>query len=141
MTSAPPPVSPPPSTPLTAPVDERGCWVAAYSQFFDFDESAVKQAFLPRIRAASTILQKNQNIPLVTIAGHTDNTGNAEYNYRLGEERAQAVKNILVKDGVNPNRLKVKSFGQTRPLNNNSTPEERARNRRVVFHIGDVPNP
>ena len=129
------------STPLTAPVDERGCWVAAYSQFFDFDETVVKRAFLPRIRAASQILQKFQNIPLVTIAGHTDNIGNAEYNEKLGEQRAQAVKDILIKDGVNPNRLKVKSFGQTRPLGDNNTPEGRARNRRVIFHIGDVPNP
>ncbi|MDR1046050.1 MAG: OmpA family protein [Candidatus Adiutrix sp.] len=128
-----------PDTPRGAPVDERGCWIAAYSQFFDFDKAVVKNAFLPRIKHAAEIMNKNPNLPRVVIAGHTDNVGRAEYNLELGRRRAQAVYDLMVKYGVAPGRMLVESYGADRPVATNETEEGRARNRRVEFHIGDVP--
>lgn len=128
-----------PNTPAGAPVDERGCWIAAYAQFFDFDKTVIKSAFLPRIKHAAEIIIKNPGIPKVVIAGHTDNIGTSEYNMRLGRDRAQSVFNQLVKDGVDPSRLSVESFGATKPVADNSSEEGRARNRRVEFHVGEVP--
>ncbi|MDR0882612.1 MAG: OmpA family protein [Candidatus Adiutrix sp.] len=127
-----------PDTPRGAPVDERGCWIAAYSQFFDFNKDVVKSAFLPRIQHAADIINKNPGLPTVIIAGHTDNVGSADYNMGLGRRRAQAVSDLLVKYGVSPSRLQVESFGASRPVATNDTEEGRARNRRVEFHIGQV---
>ncbi|MDR1050231.1 MAG: OmpA family protein [Deltaproteobacteria bacterium] len=128
-----------PSTPVGAPVDERGCWIAAYSQFFDFDKAEVKSAFLPRLQYAAELIVKNPQIGVVTIAGHTDAKGTDEYNMELGRKRAQAVRDILVKNGVPAERLEVQSFGKSRPIAENDTEEGRAKNRRVEFHVGDIP--
>jgi OOP family OmpA-OmpF porin len=129
-----------PGTPVGAPVDERGCWIAAYSQFFDFDKSEVKSAFLPRIQYAAEILKRNPNLPLVTIAGHTDAKGTDAYNMDLGKRRAEAVRDLLVKYGAPAEKLKVESFGKTKPIAENDTEEGRAKNRRVEFHVGEVPD-
>ena len=129
-----------PNTPPGAAVDSRGCWVAAYSQFFDFDKTEVKSEFLPRLRHAAELLKKNPNITRVVIAGHTDNIGTPEYNLDLGRRRAQEVRNILVGSGVSRDRLVVESYGETRPIGPNDSEEGRARNRRVELHIGDMPS-
>ena len=128
-----------PNTPPGAPVDERGCWIAAYSQFFDFDKTVVKSAFLPRIKHAAEVLNRNPGLPRVIIAGHTDNVGNPNYNMGLGQRRAEAVKKLLIEYGVAAERLVVESYGETRPVASNDTEEGRARNRRVEFHIGETP--
>ncbi len=128
-----------PNTPRGAPVDQRGCWIAAYSQFFDFDKAVVKSAFLPRIKHAAEIMVKNPDLPTVVIAGHTDNIGRPDYNLDLGRRRAKAVHDLMVEYGVPASRLSVETFGATRPVADNDTEEGRARNRRVEFHIGEVP--
>jgi OOP family OmpA-OmpF porin len=128
-----------PSTPKGAPVDNRGCWIAAYAQFFDFDKSVVKNEFHPRLEYAAKLINENPNLREIVIAGHTDSVGTDEYNLNLGEKRAEAVKAILVKSGVDTTRLKVESFGKSMPIADNSTEEGRAKNRRVEFHVGDVP--
>ena len=128
-----------PETPLGAPVDGRGCWIAAYSQFFDCDKDVVKRAYRPRLERAAEILNNNPGLSRIIIAGHTDNVGTADYNRELGLRRAEAVKAVLVDDGVPPERLQTVSFGETRPVMSNDTDEGRARNRRVEFHINEVP--
>jgi OOP family OmpA-OmpF porin len=128
-----------PNTPEGAPVDSRGCWIAAYSQFFDFDKAVVKSAFVPRLQYAAEIIKKNPQLGEIIIAGHTDNKGTDAYNLDLGRRRAQAVMDILVKNGAPAERLKVESFGKTRPVAENNTEEGRAQNRRVEFHVGQVP--
>jgi OOP family OmpA-OmpF porin len=129
-----------PATPVGAPVDERGCWIAAYSQFFDFDKAEVKYAFEPRIKYAAELIVKNPQIGVVTIAGHTDGKGTEEYNMDLGRRRAEAVKTVLVKYGAPTERLVVESYGKTRPIAENDTEEGRAKNRRVEFHVGETAN-
>ncbi len=128
-----------PKTPVGAPVDGRGCWIAAYSQFFDFDKAVVKEAFRSRLKHGAEILNRNPQITKLNIAGHTDNIGDPQYNLDLGKRRAQAVKDLLVQYGVAPSRLHVVSFGEKKPIAPNNTEEGRALNRRVEIHIGDVP--
>jgi len=70
------------------------------------------------------------------IEGHTDATGQANYNLRLGEERAMAVRDYIAKKfGVALNRLNVISYGKEKPVVDNKTRENRAQNRRVVIRI------
>ncbi len=65
------------------------------------------------------------------LEGHTDSTGDANYNMTLSQQRAQAVANYLKTKGVGAGRFTVQAFGETKPRFDNSTPEGRAKNRRV----------
>lgn len=69
------------------------------------------------------------------IEGHTDNIGSEEYNLQLGEKRAMAVRNYLNTKGIPLHAVNVISFGESRPVSDNTTPEGRARNRRVVIRV------
>lgn len=71
----------------------------------------------------------------IELAGHTDNTGDAEANQTLSEQRAKAVLDLLVEKGVAPGRLRAVGYGQSRPVDTNETPEGQARNRRTEFRI------
>jgi outer membrane protein OmpA-like peptidoglycan-associated protein len=70
------------------------------------------------------------------IEGHTDSTGDAAYNFKLGEERAMAVRDYLAKKHqIALSRLNVISYGEEKPVTDNKTKEDRAQNRRVVIRI------
>lgn len=71
----------------------------------------------------------------VVIEGHTDSTGNANYNMDLSRRRAYAVTDYLIKNGVESKRLSTKWFGQEQPKYDNATPEGRKKNRRVELAI------
>jgi outer membrane protein OmpA-like peptidoglycan-associated protein len=71
----------------------------------------------------------------VRIEGHTDNVGNDAANLELSKSRADAVFEYLIAKGVDARRLITEGFGETRPIDTNTTTEGKARNRRVEFHI------
>lgn len=120
--------------PLGAQVDERGCWIGAYASFFDFDKAVVKKQFIPYIVQAAELIKSYPGLR-VRLEGHTDYIGTEEYNQRLGLRRAEAVKRIMVQNGVEASRLEVSSKGTTQPIADNSTAQGRAKNRRVELHV------
>ena len=67
----------------------------------------------------------------VEVGGHTDDTGTEAYNQNLSERRAQAVRDYLVRKGIEPSRLTAKGYGESRPVTTNATAAGRAKNRRV----------
>jgi outer membrane protein OmpA-like peptidoglycan-associated protein len=70
------------------------------------------------------------------IEGHTDNIGSDTYNEKLGEARAEAVRNYLAENGGIPlHAMNVISYGETKPVAANNTAEGRAKNRRVVVRV------
>lgn len=71
----------------------------------------------------------------IRISGHTDSVGNDDYNMRLSEERSRSVVRELQRLGVNARRLSYRGFGESRPVAPNTTPENRAKNRRVEILI------
>lgn len=71
----------------------------------------------------------------IEISGHTDNTGLAKRNLELSKGRAASVKEYLVRKGIKPKRLKTKGYGQTKPLAQNDTEENKLKNRRVELKI------
>ena len=87
------------------------------------------------LAAVASILQRNQQYRRVRIEGHTDNAGNAANNQRLSQQRAEAVRDALVRLGVAAERLTARGFGPDQPVGDNATPEGRALNRRVEFII------
>jgi OOP family OmpA-OmpF porin len=76
-----------------------------------------------------------RSVEAVQIVGHTDNTGPAAYNERLSVRRADSIKELLVKNGVDPSKITVLGMGERSPAAENSTPEGRAKNRRVVIML------
>jgi outer membrane protein OmpA-like peptidoglycan-associated protein len=71
----------------------------------------------------------------MTIAGYTDNVGDAESNLRLSENRAKSVVAQLVRKGVSPDRLTAGGYGEEYPIADNSSEEGRAQNRRVAMRV------
>jgi outer membrane protein OmpA-like peptidoglycan-associated protein len=85
--------------------------------------------------AVAPLVKENRGV-YFEIEGHTDATGSAEYNYRLGEQRAMAVRDyIATKHGIGLNRLNVISYGKDKPVAENKNKDGRAQNRRVVIRI------
>ncbi|WP_242158179.1 OmpA family protein [Aestuariivivens sediminis] len=74
----------------------------------------------------------------IVVVGHTDSTGDADYNMSLSKNRAFAVSNYFIQNGVSATRLTTNWFGETQPLYDNTTVEGRAKNRRV--NVAILPN-
>ena len=85
--------------------------------------------------AVAPLVQANRGV-YFEIEGHTDSTGDAAYNYKLGEERAMAVRDYIAKKyGIALSRLNVISYGEEKPVADTKPREDRAQNRRVVIRI------
>ncbi|PYQ36485.1 MAG: flagellar motor protein MotB [Acidobacteria bacterium] len=83
---------------------------------------------------AEKLKGENKNVYL-EIQGHTDASGGKEYNYKLGEERAEAVRRYLSKQGIALNRMSTISYGEDEPVSKNTSRKGRAQNRRVVVVV------
>ena len=90
------------------------------------------KAVVESLNEIKTLLDNNPDGNLI-IEGHTSSDGQSESNLLLSKMRAAAVKDFLVKLGVNPDRLKTEGYGEERPIADNETLEGRALNRRVQF--------
>lgn len=104
---------------------------------FDFDSAKIKPTYQQRLRDVAQFLSANANTKAI-LEGHTDSTGPASYNLTLSQARAEAVKKELVnKHGINPNRLTIQGYGESKPIDNNSTVQGRQNNRRVLAIINE----
>jgi outer membrane protein OmpA-like peptidoglycan-associated protein len=108
---------------------------------FDFDQASLKPAAVESLTKVATVLKSMPAAP-ATVDGHTDGKGAADYNQRLSERRAGAVRDWLVKEGGIPaSRLTARGFGMTRPIVPNTRPEGaddpdgRRKNRRVEIRV------
>lgn len=105
--------------------------MAVYGIYFDFNQSEVKPESEPALEEISKLLSNNPNLK-VFIVGHTDNVGKVDFNMRLSQDRADAVKKALAsKYQVSPQRMESYGVGQMAPMASNKTEEGRAKNRRV----------
>ena len=100
---------------------------------FNFAQSTIRpESFGYLNRLARTIVKTNSR---VLVSGHTDSAGSDEVNMKLSKERAEAVLEYLVKQGVSRRKLSYDFYGKSRPISDNSTSGGRALNRRVEFTI------
>ncbi|HEX9303594.1 MAG TPA: OmpA family protein [Thermoanaerobaculia bacterium] len=93
-----------------------------------------KEAQAKLTEFAEKLKGENKNVYL-EIQGHTDSSGDKEYNYKLGEERAEAVRRFLSKEGIALNRMSTISYGEDEPVSKNTSRKGRAQNRRVVVVV------
>ncbi len=105
---------------------------------FNTNEFALRGDFMPVLDSVAQVLAKYEDTRL-TVTGHTDSTGGAEYNYGLSNRRAQSVANYLATRGVDQNRLVTQGMGPDQPIASNSDEGGRAQNRRVELQIVAAP--
>ncbi len=102
--------------------------------YFDTDKFNINTASETTLRKLSNILKEYPNTNIL-VEGHTDSQGSDSYNLTLSKNRAQAVTNYLVNNGISPGRLTTNWYGESQPKYDNSTAEGRAKNRRVELAI------
>lgn len=103
--------------------------------FFESADSTIKSESLGLLDEVALVLRTRPDIERVEIGGHTDDQGEEAMNLELSQSRAEAVRDYLVSQGVEPSRLIAKGYGATMPVDIRSNKQARARNRRVEFNI------
>jgi len=104
---------------------------------FEFDKADLRPSERELLSRIAGILLTSKGYR-IQVYGHTDDVGTEEYNQRLSERRAQAVRDYLVQAGIDPSIITSQGFGKSNPLVNGSTPDARAKNRRVEIGIIDT---
>jgi outer membrane protein OmpA-like peptidoglycan-associated protein len=102
--------------------------------FFDTDSSRLRADSYSELDVLAEFLLNNPAL-IVELAGHTDSTGQPEYNLQLSLERAASARAFLVQKGVPEQQVRVKGYGDTKPVAANETEEGRALNRRTELII------
>jgi peptidoglycan-associated lipoprotein len=152
-TPAPPPAPPPPATPPAQPapqqaqraltedeifakktVDDLNNERVLVEVFFDYDQFNIRDDQRGALQKNGDYLRRWPSVR-VTIEGHADERGTAEYNLALGERRANAVMQYFAGLGIAANRMVVVSKGKETPSCRETTEECHARNRRVFFMV------
>jgi outer membrane protein OmpA-like peptidoglycan-associated protein len=113
---------------------QRGLVISLSDILFDVGKSTVKpgsQANIGRIAVVLTQYPQHQ----ILVEGHTDARGSEEFNLRLSEDRANAVRSALVAGGVDASKISAEGFGESQPVASNDTPAGRQQNRRVEIVI------
>lgn len=97
--------------------------------YFDYNSTMLKPGGYQEIARVASVLNKYPGTSL-QVAGHTDNRGSEQFNQQLSWQRAEAVKNALIQQGVNPSRIRTIGFGESKPISSSH-----AHNRRVEITI------
>jgi len=136
---------------VPGPVESRGCPSAVRidkSQIrileriqFQTKRAEVRPESLGILDQVRSAFEANPQIKRVRIEGHTDSRGPTRSNAKLSQRRAEAVMAYLVREGIDPNRLEAKGWGEERPLVKNDSETNMQINRRVEFHIVDPAPP
>ena len=101
---------------------------------FPTNSAVVKGSLTGDLTELAQIMNKYPNTT-IEVVGHTDNTGTVAYNQALSEQRARAVRGILIGGGVSGSRIVAYGAGETRPIASNADPVGRQANRRVEIYI------
>ena len=102
--------------------------------FFDLNSATLLTNSNVELNALVEYLQNTLNATIL-IEGHTDNTGNANANMLLSNNRAEAIAQFLMNKGIDKNRITTKGYGSTKPIAENITEQGRTQNRRTSFTI------
>lgn len=116
----------------------RGLIVNMSDVLFDTAQATLRPGAREKLAKIAGIILSHPGLNL-EVEGHTDSVGGDEYNQRLSERRAEAVRSYLVSQGVDEASITTRGFGKTMPIASNTNPEGRQRNRRVELVVsGDL---
>lgn len=104
---------------------------------FDFNKSTLKPRGVQLIQALVNKV-KLVNYASILITGHTDNIGSEKYNNKLSLKRAEAIKALFVKNGIDASKIRLEGKGFSEPIADNKTASGRAQNRRAVIKIDQI---
>ena len=115
------------------------CKLSISPLYYDLDKSIIKEEYYPKLDSVVDLMKQYPNMRII-IASHTDSRATSEYNMELSKRRAYAVRDYLVKKGIDTSRMEVEWYGETQLVNECSDgvpcPEEKHRlNRRTEFII------
>ena len=103
---------------------------------FDTNKATFKKESINILKSMTAIFKEYPQADFV-IAGHTDSVGSITSNQLLSERRATAVRDYLISNGINPDRLKTVGYGESKPVDTNKTPAGRQNNRRTEVTLAD----
>jgi len=101
---------------------------------FDTGKSTLKSESVGVFVDIIRILNEYPNAKF-TVEGHTDSVGSDALNQKLSEERANSVRDFLIKEGIATSRLTAVGYGEAKPIASNNTSSGRAQNRRVEINL------
>ncbi|MEM9134063.1 MAG: OmpA family protein [Actinomycetota bacterium] len=113
---------------------ESGLVVIEQAATFSLGASTIDPGSLPTLNLVANLLNSRQTL-FVVVIGHTDDVGDEQLNAELASERAQAVVDYLVSQGVVAGQLVVASAGEDAPIQSNETAEGRSSNRRIELQL------
>lgn len=133
-----------PDTPAGVKVDATGCPLPEKAEvtergtysfgivYFDFNKATIKPKSRPVLDNAITYMKDNPGVKL-EVEGYTDSVGSNDYNRKLSDARANAVRKYMINGGIDAERLTAKGYGESNPAASNATKDGRAKNRRIEF--------
>lgn len=133
------------NTPRTHKVNEVGCSLKLTETVqvdlkinFDSAKAVIKPEFESEVQQLAVFMDQYADTEVV-VEGHTDSQGSDVYNQTLSQNRADAVRVMLInKYGISSNRVKAVGYGESRPISDNSTADGREQNRRVVGAVSST---
>jgi peptidoglycan-associated lipoprotein len=123
-----------PEAPVEISVEELNRRGYLKDAFFDYNRYEIRQDQRDTLEKDAAWLRQNPTVQ-ITVEGHCDERGTAQYNMALGQQRAQAVKDYLVQLGIDPSRIQIISYGNERPFVIGHDEEAWAQNRRDHFLV------
>lgn len=124
-----------PNTPAGHKVDNDGCSKLVNLHInFDTASYKVKETYQSKVKEFADFMKTMPNYD-AKIVGHTDSVGSDKSNQTLSENRANAVKNLIIKEGVDASRISSKGMGEKAPVASNDTAEGKAENRRIEAEL------
>src|SRR5690606_7329086 len=113
---------------------EIGQVVRLNNVFFDFDKWDLRAESHLELKRVVKLMNENPSI-VIEMSAHTDSRGTDEYNFTLSDKRARSVMEYILSQGISPSRITSQGYGETKPVVENDTDENRQLNRRVEFTI------
>jgi OOP family OmpA-OmpF porin len=101
---------------------------------FEVNKAVIRPTSFPSLDNLAELLKKKTTYK-TSLSGHTDNSGDANKNFKLSEQRAASVKQYLVSKGVDAARITATGYGATQPIASNLTEEGKQKNRRVEIQV------
>ena len=125
-----------PAAPAPPPMPVYEKHTVSATALFDFDKANLKPAGKEAIHGIDEEIKSSEaKVIDINVVGYTDSVGTEEYNQELSVRRANAVKDYMVSEGVDPGIIDVKGMGEADPVASNATAAGRAENRRVEISV------